>query len=108
MSIDRFLHDEDVNQRPAPATNLLSQKMGIHEWSYDNHISNDHRYAVPHRDKAEALADIKAEVGGLGSGKVEGDGFGAKGALTVLRHPKNVVQMLGGNLGGQVGGICDV
>jgi uncharacterized membrane protein YbhN (UPF0104 family) len=26
----------------------------------------------------------------------------AKGALDVLRHPKNVMQMLGGNLGGQV------
>jgi ferredoxin len=36
--------------------------MGIHEWSYDNDISNDLRYAVPHREKALALADIKTEV----------------------------------------------
>src|SRR5208337_942419 len=36
--------------------------MGIHEWSYDNDISNDLRYRVPLRDTAVALADIKVEV----------------------------------------------
>ena len=36
--------------------------MGIHEWSYDNDISNDKRYRVPHRDKVIALKDIRAEV----------------------------------------------
>ena len=41
---------------------LASQKMGIHEWSYDNDISLDLRFKVPHRDKAIALRDIKAEV----------------------------------------------
>ncbi len=36
--------------------------MGIHEWSYDNDISNDLRYRVPLRDLAVALHDIKTEV----------------------------------------------
>jgi hypothetical protein len=36
VSIDRFLNHEDVRQRPPPHVNLMSQKMGIHEWSYDN------------------------------------------------------------------------
>ena len=36
--------------------------MGIHEWSYDNDISNDIRYRVPLRDTAVALADIRTEV----------------------------------------------
>jgi formate dehydrogenase beta subunit len=36
--------------------------MGIHEWSYDNDIANDQRYKVPHREKAVALKDVKAEV----------------------------------------------
>ena len=36
--------------------------MGIHEWSYDNDISLDLRFKVPHRDKLLALRDIKAEV----------------------------------------------
>ena len=48
--------------RPPPLVNLISQKMGIHEWSYDNDIANDKRYKVPHRDKAIALKDVKAEV----------------------------------------------
>ncbi len=41
---------------------LISQKMGIHEWSYDNDISLDQRYKVPLREQKIALADIKAEV----------------------------------------------
>ena len=36
--------------------------MGIHEWSYDNAPTIDHRFKVPHRPKAEALKDIMAEV----------------------------------------------
>src|SRR4029077_6787301 len=36
--------------------------MGIHEWSYDNEITPDKRYRVPHRDKVISLRDIKAEV----------------------------------------------
>jgi formate dehydrogenase beta subunit len=36
--------------------------MGIHEWSYDNDISNDLRHRVPLRDKVIALADVRMEV----------------------------------------------
>jgi hypothetical protein len=35
--------------------NLVSQKMGIHEWSYDNAVSLDLRDKVPMRDQAIAL-----------------------------------------------------
>jgi NADPH-dependent glutamate synthase beta subunit-like oxidoreductase/ferredoxin len=62
VSIDKMLHGEDADERPAPAASLVSQKMGIHEWSYDNEIAPDKRYRVPLRDKAVALRDIKAEV----------------------------------------------
>jgi NADPH-dependent glutamate synthase beta subunit-like oxidoreductase len=62
VSIDKMLTGEDVNHRPAPAVTIVSQKMGIHEWSYDNEISNDQRYKVPHRDKVVALKDVRAEV----------------------------------------------
>src|SRR6185369_9059152 len=62
VSIDRLLHDEDVRVRPAPMTNLVSQKMGIHEWSYDNDTSNDERYKVPWAKAEKALASIKVEV----------------------------------------------
>ena len=32
---------------PPPGVTVISQKMGIHEWSYDNDIANDQRYKVP-------------------------------------------------------------
>ena len=62
VSIDKFLNNEDVSERPPPGVTVISQKMGIHEWSYDNDIANDSRYKVPHREKAIALKDVKAEV----------------------------------------------
>jgi formate dehydrogenase (NADP+) beta subunit len=62
VSIDKLLNGEDINDRPTPAVEVMSQKMGIHEWSYDNEIALDKRYKVPHRDKVIALKDIKAEV----------------------------------------------
>jgi len=62
VSIDKLLHDEDINHRPLPATELISQKMGIHEWSYKNEVMPDERYAVPHQKNEIALASIKTEV----------------------------------------------
>jgi NADPH-dependent glutamate synthase beta subunit-like oxidoreductase len=62
VSIDRLCHGEDPRQRPAPGVNLASQKMGIHEWSYDNAISADQRYRVPLKETRIALKDIKLEV----------------------------------------------
>ncbi|MEO8811345.1 MAG: FAD-dependent oxidoreductase, partial [Caulobacteraceae bacterium] len=62
ISIHSFCHGEDVEVRPAPGVTLVSQKMGIHEWSYDNDISNAVRNRVPLRDKREALGNVKLEV----------------------------------------------
>jgi formate dehydrogenase (NADP+) beta subunit len=62
VSIDRLLCGEDIAARPAPHVSLLSQKMGIHEWSYDNAISNDLRFRVPWTKAEIALASIKVEV----------------------------------------------
>ncbi len=62
VSIDKFCQGENVKERPSPLTNLVSQKMGIHEWTYDNDIANDIRYKVPHRAAEIALKDIRAEV----------------------------------------------
>ncbi|HQT53231.1 MAG TPA: 4Fe-4S dicluster domain-containing protein, partial [Phenylobacterium sp.] len=62
ISIDRFCQDQDVRDRPAPGTSMVSQKMGIHEWSYDNDVSNDLRHRVPLRAKDEALRNVKLEV----------------------------------------------
>jgi len=62
VSIDRHCQGEDVRDRPAPMTNLFSTKMGIHEWSYDNAVAEDPRYAVPHAEKSMALQDRMLEV----------------------------------------------
>lgn len=62
ISIDKFCMGGDVRHRPPPDVTLASQKMGIHQWSYDNAVSIDLRFKVPHREKAQALTDIKAEV----------------------------------------------
>ena len=62
ISIDKLCHGEDVRGRPAPHVSLVSQKMGIHEWSYDNEISDDKRYRVPLKDNRITLKDIKVEV----------------------------------------------
>jgi NADPH-dependent glutamate synthase beta subunit-like oxidoreductase len=62
LSIHKMLSGENIKERPLPEVQISSQKMGIHEWSYDNDISNDKRFRVPHRDKVVALKDIRAEV----------------------------------------------
>ena len=62
ISIDSFCQEKDIRERPAPNVTLVSQKMGMHEWSYHNDISNDERYLVPHADKNFTLKDIKMEV----------------------------------------------
>jgi NADPH-dependent glutamate synthase beta subunit-like oxidoreductase len=62
ISIDRYCRGEAIDERPAPGVTLVSQKMGIHEWSYDNDISNALRHRVPLRDKLVALRDVKTEV----------------------------------------------
>jgi NADPH-dependent glutamate synthase beta subunit-like oxidoreductase len=62
ISIDKFCNENDLYERPEPGTTLVSQKMGVHEWSYDNDISQASRLLVPHADKTIALKDLKMEV----------------------------------------------
>ena len=62
ISIDSFCKNQDLYKRPEPKTTLISQKMGVHEWSYDNDISQAKRFLVPHADKKDALKDLKLEV----------------------------------------------
>jgi formate dehydrogenase beta subunit len=62
VSIDKLLNGEPLDERPAPGVNLVSQKMGIHEWSYDNEVHPDARFKVPWRDVRESLKNVKAEV----------------------------------------------
>jgi NADPH-dependent glutamate synthase beta subunit-like oxidoreductase len=62
ISIHKYCQGEDIAARPAPGVTIVSQKMGIHEWSYDNEIVLDERYKVPLREKDIALKDLRTEV----------------------------------------------
>ena len=62
ISIDKFCNNEDLYERPEPQTTLVSQKMGVHEWSYDNDVSQAKRFLVPHADQNLSLKDLKMEV----------------------------------------------
>jgi ferredoxin len=62
LTIDKLLGGSDVRERPQPMVEMISQKMGIHEWSYDNDVSPDERYKVPWADASKTLKSIKLEV----------------------------------------------
>ena len=62
VSIDLFCNGDDVKTRPSPLVNIMSQKMGIHEWAYDNDVSLDLRFKVPHAPKELTLKDVNMEV----------------------------------------------
>ena len=61
ISIDKFCRSEDLQQRPAPHVKVLSQKMGIHEWSYDSGVTMDLRHRVPTQELKKTLSSIKTE-----------------------------------------------
>jgi NADPH-dependent glutamate synthase beta subunit-like oxidoreductase len=62
ISIDRFCQGADVKIRPADRGRLVSQKMGIHEWIYDNAPTLDRRHVVPTLPVEQSLADLRREV----------------------------------------------
>ena len=62
VSIDLYLAEKDLHDRPSPLTNLIHQKMGIHEWMYDSAVASDLRFKVPHAEKAKSLKDRLMEV----------------------------------------------
>jgi ferredoxin len=71
ISIDLYCHGQDLKKRPDPFVNLISQKMGIHEWMYDSEVTEDLRYQVPHENKDKSLSNRKVEVE-LGFDKILG------------------------------------
>ena len=62
ISIDLFCQGKDLHDRPSPTTNLVSQKMGMQDWIYDSHVSDDKRYAVPTADRVKSLKNRLVEV----------------------------------------------
>jgi ferredoxin len=62
ISMDLFCRNEPLTKRPDPMVNLVSQKMGLHEWAYNSEVVNDQRYVVAQADKKATLSDRKKEV----------------------------------------------
>ena len=62
VSLDLLCQGKDLTQRLAPHVNLVSQKMGIHEWAYDSAVVDDKRYVVPQAEKKQTLSNRKKEV----------------------------------------------
>ena len=63
ISIDLFCKGKDIKlERPKARVEWQNQKMGIHEWQYENGVITDTRYKVPHTEKKLALSDRKIEV----------------------------------------------
>lgn len=63
ISIHLFCQGKDPSKdRPPEGVNLISQKMGIHEWSYDAEHDPAKRYIVPHANLRRSLDNIKVEV----------------------------------------------
>ena len=62
ISIDRHCRKEPVSDRPAWGMNLVSQKMGLSEWSYHNDYNPAHRQKMKHVDLVQRFEDLHLEV----------------------------------------------
>lgn len=63
ISIHLYCQGKDLKKdRPEDGVNLVSTKMGVHEWAYDAVHDPSVRNLVPLADQTSALSDIKTEV----------------------------------------------
>ena len=62
ISIHRYCHGLDINDRPPRGVTLASQKMGMHEWSYSNYYEGAERRIMPHVDLKQRFKNLDIEV----------------------------------------------
>ncbi|MCH8917508.1 MAG: 4Fe-4S dicluster domain-containing protein, partial [Proteobacteria bacterium] len=62
ISIHKHCQGEDVSDRLPRGVNLLSTKMGLHEWSYSNDFEPAARRAMNHVDLKERFKKLDVEV----------------------------------------------
>ncbi|MEJ2273168.1 MAG: FAD-dependent oxidoreductase [Woeseiaceae bacterium] len=65
ISLHKYCQGEDLHERLPYGMNLISQKMGMHEWSYSNDYDGMSRRLMPHVDLKERFKklDIEVELG---------------------------------------------
>lgn len=62
ISIHNFCHGIPTSERPPAGMNLISQKMGISEWSYHNDYNPSPRQKMQHVDLTERFRELNVEV----------------------------------------------
>ncbi len=62
ISIHRYCQGESLTERPPYGMNLVSQKMGLHQWSYSNDYDAARRARMRHVELADRLATLDVEV----------------------------------------------
>ncbi|HEX9106928.1 MAG TPA: 4Fe-4S dicluster domain-containing protein, partial [Longimicrobiales bacterium] len=62
ISIHAHCEGSPLEERPAFGMNLVSQKMGLHEWSYSNDYESARRAAMRHVDLTQRLSGVDVEV----------------------------------------------
>jgi NADPH-dependent glutamate synthase beta subunit-like oxidoreductase len=65
ISIDQYCQGLPVEERPPYGQNLMSVKMGLHEWSYSNDFDAANRQEMRYADLKARLAsmEVEAELG---------------------------------------------
>src|SRR5579883_2337849 len=62
ISIHNFCSGTPVDERPPAGMNLVSAKMGLHEWSYKNDYNPGKRQKMSHVDLVERFMKLDVEV----------------------------------------------
>ena len=62
ISIHKYCEKESLTDRLEYGMNLITAKMGIHEWSYSNDYGYENRFEVPTVPMNERFKDINIEV----------------------------------------------
>lgn len=62
ISIHKYCNGESLQERLPRGVNLVSQKMGLHEWSFSNDYDAVSRRLMPHVDLLERFKKIDIEV----------------------------------------------
>jgi formate dehydrogenase beta subunit len=62
ISIDQHCQGKPVSDRPPAGMNLVTQKMGLQEWSYSNDYNPAKRAKMKHVDLRERFAQLNIEV----------------------------------------------
>ncbi len=62
ISIHNYCNGISIDQRLPRGINLISQRMGIHQWSYSNTWDASKRRRVPQMSLKERFLDLKLEV----------------------------------------------